>query len=417
MVLDKRFAGLRKIVLAALLLTAFTWCGRVNAAPGPLALGGAPGQSSGLYRVTPGGDLVRIWRDSDAWQCRNIFTWGAPLGQDTLISGERGVVYGVDQEGKIFDTYFDGPVSRFAPLDMTSGLLPRTLALGGDAGGNTGVYGVTASGGIVRAWWSGNAGWKFETVPTWGGKIVPGSLIAGESRVYGVNELGKIIGTYPDAGVIKFGVVEGRTDIVPGLALGGNSKVNTGVYGVTTSGLLARAFWNNGAWAFQTAAAGSPVAAGSLVSAAGSVYGLNAKGQIFNGFVDGGTLKTAAIGNAAGLVPGSLAIAGPTGPFSDIYGVDSQGRLVRTFYMGFLPGATRPQAAAPPIVDQPLPRQPLVSWVSAVVGGVTVAPKSLISGDDGVFGLDVTGRPFAVTLVNGVPTVVYPCPPPSPGAA
>ena len=394
---EKRFSDLRKLAVAALLLTVSMMCGRTDAAPGPLALGGAPGQSSGLYRVTPGGDLTRIWRDGSAWQCLNLAKWGAPLNQD-LISGERGVIYGVNQEGRMIDTYFNGPVSRFATIDVTSGLLPRTLALGGDADGNTGVYGIDARGGIVRAWWSGNPGWKFETVPTWGGRIVPGSLIAGESRVYGVNEFGKIVNTYPDSGVIKFGVIEGRSDLVPGsLALGGSPKANTGVYGVNRSGLLVRAFWNNGAWAFQSISAGSSLVPGSLISGYGWVYGLNTKGQIVLGYVDAsGALKTSLFTTISGLVPGSLALGGPAKTVNDIYGVDAKGQLIRTYYN---------------------PQPPLRRWVSSLVRGVIASPKMLISGDDGVFGLDTTGRPFAVTLVNGVPTVVYPCPLPSPGEA
>src|SRR4051812_28354454 len=107
-------AGRRKTAAAALFLAAFAWCGRLTAATGPLALGGAPGQSSGLYRVTPEGDLVRIWRDGAAWQCRSIFTWGGPLGQDSLVSGQQRVL-GLTQEGKLFNTYLEGPLARFAP--------------------------------------------------------------------------------------------------------------------------------------------------------------------------------------------------------------------------------------------------------------------------------------------------------------
>ena len=54
-----------------------------------------------------------------------LFTLGAAPAQDSLISGQFGTVFGLDQTGKMFDTFFEGRVARYGPIDVTSGIAPR----------------------------------------------------------------------------------------------------------------------------------------------------------------------------------------------------------------------------------------------------------------------------------------------------
>jgi lysophospholipase L1-like esterase len=386
------------------------------AAPGPIALGGVPGANKGFYRITSDGDLLRIWRDSSAWQCHPVFTFGAAPAPDSLVSGQSGAVFGLNQGGTMFNTFFEGQLARYAPIDIAAGIASRSLATGGDS-----IYGVTPGGGIVRAWWDGKPGWRFETVPTFGAPVVAGSLIPGEDRVYGVNTASQLVNTFREGTKVSYGPIEGRNDVVAGsLALGGTAAQNTGVYFVTTSGALGRAFWN-GKWNFQTAAFDTAIAAGSLISSVNSVRGIDAKGRIVNGFVDGGTVKVSVIGSGSGLTPGSLAVGGAVAALSDIYGVDAQGRLVRTFAkvtkIDTGPGTPGNPGTLPTARTLAVPLGPTVTWLTQIVSGVTVAPKSLISGDDGVYGLDSSGQPFAAVLANGSVTVVRPCPQPAAGVA
>jgi len=396
----------------------------LHASPGPIALGGVPGANQGFYRVTSDGDLLRIWRDATAWQCHPVFTFGPTPAQDSLVSGQFGAVFGLDQGGTMFNTFFEGRVARYGPIGVATGIAPRSLAVGGDS-----VYGVTPGGGIRRAWFDGQTGWHVETVPTFGAPVVAGSLISGEDRVYGVNTASQLVNTFKDGTKVSYGPIEGRNDVVASsLALGGTPAQNTGVYFVTTSGALGRAFWN-GKWNFQIAAFDTAIAAGSLISSVNSVRGIDAKGRIVNGFVDGGNVKVSVIGPGSGLTPGSLAIGGAVAPLSDIYGVDGQGRLIRTFARvtkidtgpgtGTGTGTVTPgnpgNLASARIAAVPIDQT--VTWLTQIVSGVTVAPKSLISGDNGVYGLDSGGQPFAAVLANGSVTVVHPCPQPAAGLA
>jgi lysophospholipase L1-like esterase len=375
----------------ALLVVSLLWTVSLWGSQGTLALAGDPGKSMGLYRVTSEGELVRIWRDATKWQCRSIFTWGGAPVPDSLIAGGRGVVFGVNAAGMLYNTYFEGPAARYAPLQLPFTLAPGTLALGGEGEWNAGVFGLTPDGKLARAQWTGKPAWEFTIIPSWGPKIVAGSLIAADDRIYGVNADGQLVNTWISNGVHTFAVIEGRKDLVPrSLAVDGTPRSHQNVYAVNRQGQLVRAYWNNG-WFFQTAAVDGGMTP-YLVSSARGVLGITGKGQLVRATVVNGAISITNIGTVTGgLLPGSLTNGGPISATNDLYATDTQGRLVRVSYGGG-------------------------KWSSAVVNGATVRPRSLIAGDAGIYGVDSANRTFAVAVANGVPSITYPCPVPSPGA-
>ncbi len=270
-----------------------------NVAPASLVMS----NGNGVFGVTTSGGLFRTYW-SGGWQVQSIPTWSGKIVPGSLIAGDgTGVnadVYGVNEHGKIVSTWRNNGVVTYNIIAQTANVAANSLAL---SNGN-GVFGVTTSGGLMRTYWSG--GWQAQPIPTWSGKIVPGSLITGDGsgangNVYGVNEHGKVVGTWLDDGVVTYTIINQTANVAP------NSLVlsaGLGVFGVTTSGGLFRIFYggpNGPGWHVQNiATSGGEIVPESLIAGPGvgsaaTVYGVNEFGKL---------VKTSAL--SGGVIPYSV---------------------------------------------------------------------------------------------------------------
>jgi hypothetical protein len=356
-----------------------------------LALEGSPDDEAGLYVIGPASRLTRVYRERTSWVCRAVPLWAGPLVETSLVSGEQGV-YGFTQKGELFTTYLDHGLARFGLLGQRTDIVPGSQVLGGTSKSNSGLYAVTKDGKLVRSWWMADR-WRFETIPSWGGKIVAGSLISGEMRVIGVTSEGRMFNTYLDGGIVKFGLLGDRTDVVAGsLALGGEAlyDANSGIYAVTTGGELIRGWWANNAWHFETIPSwGGKIVAGSLVSGEMRVYGTTDTGRVFNTYPAGNQIGFGILRDDVTVLPSSLALGGSPRNSKAVYAVDPSFRLLRFWWHGS-------------------------QWAVEPVAGVATMAGSIVSAHHGVFGLDLSGRIFKVSSEGAHYELSFPCPPSSP---
>ncbi len=242
-----------------------------NILPESLALGGAIGKNVGLFSVDSNFELKRAWWWKSTWNWETIATPGVAPG--SLISGEKRVFGVLEDTKEVFNSY---SVNKFAVLPGSpKNIEPGSLALGGTVDENVGLFSVDSNGRLRRAWWANNTwNWKIVTAH----KVVPGSLISGDKKVFGVlKDSGRIFNTY---GVSKFAVLPGSPkDIEPGsLALGGTA----GLFAVNSGYELVRAWWANSKWNWEKPDTGVyRIKPDSLISAKNRIYGLLQDDTVF----------------------------------------------------------------------------------------------------------------------------------------
>ncbi|MCG8462049.1 MAG: hypothetical protein MI919_37675 [Holophagales bacterium] len=293
--------------------------------------------SNGVFGITPAGSLIRKhWTTS--WTTTPIPHWGGDLVVGSLIqgtgTGTAGNVFGVNESGRMFTTYVTGGVVTFALVPGTFDLDPHSLAL---SNGN-GVFGVKTSGELVRAYWAGT-GWANETIPHWGGDLVPSSLLTGggsglAATIYGVNENGQVFTVYNPGSGPTFALIPHTARIHP------DSLVYTdgnGLFGIdAVNGELKHIYWGGGGWNVDTIPHWGPdlepvsLIPGTTTGPNANIYGVNAAGQMFTTYKPGGVVTFAIVPGTSGLDPESLAPTAGKG----VFGVQTDGDLVRSYWTG-----------------------------------------------------------------------------------
>jgi hypothetical protein len=210
-----------------------------------------------------------------------------------------------------------------------------------------------------------------------GSNIVPGSLVGNDydhlPGVYGVTHDEKLVHVKQSGASYTFGVV-GDLDLVgSSLVTVSRSGAAGGVYGVTKNGAIVHATYDYG-WSAQYLPQNARVLPGSLVSADGhasAVLSVNAMGRVVATYQTSlGTIWTAEIPNVFGIVPGSLAYAGPT---AGMVAVDRDGKLIRIWRSG--------SWRAEPIAGNTAAVLPLSTTTGVAYGG-----------DGSVYAIDQHGR-------------------------
>ena len=192
------------LVWAASGSTAVTNTG-VTVVPGSLVAAGP----LGLFGVTPTGDLLQVDTNLVA-TTHNISAMvpGGLHGGSLVWQSTTEELYGVTPDGKLVRLVVNGfanPTNLPAFIEVVPGSLIDGLA--------NHLFGVSGVGDIVRIY-PGNfptVPWLMEVLAQWGGEVVPGSLLTSTTdggRAYGINVNGQIVGTWDDAGTIRYSVVE-----------------------------------------------------------------------------------------------------------------------------------------------------------------------------------------------------------------
>jgi PKD repeat protein len=269
---------------------------------------------------------------------------------------------------------------------------PFSLAIGGAINNNIGVFAVSTSGELYRYYFDSNRNrWEREKVPTAEHRVVAGSLISGEHRVFGVTQGGTVFNARRDGTSIQFHFLlgDGETDIVPGsLALGGEINDNVGVFAVSATGELYRYDFDYGSsrWERKRVPTGTnKIPAGSLISGEHRVYGVTQGGTVFNTWQDKENVRfDFLLGDGeTDIVPGSLALGGtPNGSNTEdgVYAVSTTGGLYR---YDFDYGSSRWE------------RERVPTGTNQIVAG------SLISGEHRVFGVTIAGTVFRAYQERG----------------
>ena len=159
-----------------------------------------------------------------------------------------------------------------------------------------GLYGVTPQGEIVNFGWENNQGWV-QSLPAWGRKAEPGSLVVGDdsTRIFGVDDQGRVVSAWWDDGYFDYMQIQTNEVIVPGsLVWGGSLSTNDvpGLYGENTQGQVVNFRWNgNQGW--YTTVVGQDVVPTSLVLGTGGarLFGVNRQGQMIRLRWRGGQLN------------------------------------------------------------------------------------------------------------------------------
>jgi hypothetical protein len=194
-----------KLVWAASGSTAVTNT-NVTVVPGSLVAAGP----LGLFGVTPTGDLLQVDTTNLVATTHNLNATvpGGLHGGSLVWQSTTEELYGVTPAGQVVRLVVYGyanPTNLPASIEVTPGSLVDGLA--------NHLFGVSPPGDIIRIYPSGTltVPWMTDLMAQWGGEVVPGSLITSSTdggRAYGINVNGQIVGTWDDAGTIRYAIVE-----------------------------------------------------------------------------------------------------------------------------------------------------------------------------------------------------------------
>ncbi len=153
-----------------------------------------------MYAVNVLDELVRMRFDGGSWTTTTLRSpwagnWGGKIHPNSLACGDSRV-FGVNENNKVVTTWNETVVSLQGQDGLT--IVPGSLVELQDAE----LYGVDNQDRMVRfVWTSGGGGWSASFVLSpwsgnWAGKVQPGSIAASPTKVYAVNERGKIVNTW-----------------------------------------------------------------------------------------------------------------------------------------------------------------------------------------------------------------------------
>ncbi len=195
--------------------------------------------------------------------------------------------------------------------------------------GTNGVFGIHDSGSLVRRYWSG-AQWNNDSISTWGGAPIIGSLVQGggvgaHGEVYGVNEYGEVFTTWNNGGEIEYAIIPGTS----GVRIDSLTFTGPGVLYATKKIGLIKIYWSNGWQVDHIPHWGARLVADSLIAgSSGHVFGVNTAGQAFGTWNNGGVTTFALIPGAVDLVSDSLVKS----PSHGIFAVKNDGSLMRFYW-------------------------------------------------------------------------------------
>jgi hypothetical protein len=193
----------------------------------------------------------------------------------------------------------DGDTVRFGFLtpSQSTDIVPGSLALGGNAQNNIGIFAVNNANRLVRYWWEVGYNWHREVIDTEGMEVEAGSLISGARAIYGVTRRGAVFRAFGKGAGTQFELLlpaPTGCDIAPGsLAIGkgqDDPHGEAGLFAVGTNGVFYRYYTDpsTGRWAREKIRTeGHKVVAGSLVSRQLSVYGVTENGRVCETWQDG----------------------------------------------------------------------------------------------------------------------------------
>lgn len=340
----------------------------------------------GVYSVSASYGQAHRARIDSAWT-----TEVATYSENALVPGSliphsffgTPATIGVTIEQKAAFTPLFGGLST---LISTSYFLDSPVVAGSLAVGSPDKsrwFGVTPNGQLVRR------ADNMSTVIS-GQNIVAGSLIgdtyaplvgAQINGVWGVNKSGALLLAWTTANALHPGTyavsVVGNFGLVPGsLATVARTGPAGGVYGVNAAGNIVRHEYAPGTNTSVTSqiAVDANVVPGSLISADGhanALLGVNERGRVIATYqTPSGNLAIGELAGISGIVPGSLAYAGPT---AGVVGVDRDGNLVRIWRDGAW--------HAEPVAGD-----------TAAIFPLTMTPGSEYGGDGTVYAVDRNGR-------------------------
>jgi len=281
--------------------------------PGSLILGTGMdfGEIPGVFGVTTSGQVV-CYRfvveggskgnskttsfsnvQSAHWGRRTVY--GVTVDPGSLVCGDIGI-FGVDLDGRVIQVGDYGDVLIGWPvLSSFSDVVPGSLCWGDsmDSGDFSapGLYGVTTSNDVVNYLdSSGNGNWVRRTTNlVLFDKALPGSLVFGNSYIYGVDPQGSVFSVRQENGDLVYDwILPEFQDVVPGSLCWGTGMFSgddsaPGLYGVIISGKIVNYHWLddvNGCWERRNPVDGGDALAGSLVCGISKMFGVDNQGHI-----------------------------------------------------------------------------------------------------------------------------------------
>jgi hypothetical protein len=250
---------------------------------------------NGVFGTSLAGGLRRVYYGNGGWHVQEIDTRGGDLVPSSLVKGDlvgaSANVYGVNEHGQVATTWATNGQILYALIPGTQGFHPHSLAVT-----DNGVFGTSLAGGLRRVYY-GNGGWHVQEIDTWGGDLVPSSLVKGDlvgasANVYGVNEYGQVVTTWVNNGQISYTIIPGTQGFDPdSLAVTDN-----GVFGTSLAGGLRRVYYSSG-WHVQNISTDGgdlipwSLIKGDLVGTNANVYGINEYDQFATTRVIGGQIS------------------------------------------------------------------------------------------------------------------------------
>ncbi|MBN1280431.1 MAG: hypothetical protein JXA00_02160 [Candidatus Thermoplasmatota archaeon] len=169
--------------------------------PGSLCYGDdtSGSKTPGLYAVTRSGDIVNYRWINNAWERRST-DWGKAVPGSLIAYPAEKTIYGVSPKGCMctIGEITNGNLCYYELLPSYTDIVPGSLCAGKGMWASTipGVYAVTTNGKLVNYRWTTGGCNRREAIEPAGitvGNILPGSLILGEPRIFGVDSEDNLI--------------------------------------------------------------------------------------------------------------------------------------------------------------------------------------------------------------------------------
>jgi hypothetical protein len=281
-----------------------------------LAIGG---EFSGIFSLGADNSLQRF-HYQDGWQVEKIPYYGARPASLAHGSGwEYGKIYGLNQDGQLFATWYDGNQVNYGVIDESHDLLPGSAAHGRERD----VFALALDGSLVHAAYHDR--WVLTNypdiylqrpllplAPSWPEFVL--AALDRDGNLYVLNQ------------AYQLEAVPGAIDLQAGSLV--MSPWGTGLFALDKSGQLMQIRHANAVWQIVTYPRwqGNLISlySGSANSPYGNLYAVNHDGQVLNTWYDGQAIGFGVIAVAAPLQADSLAIND-----KGVFGLNYQGVLTR----------------------------------------------------------------------------------------
>jgi hypothetical protein len=183
---------------------------RTDIVPGSLCYGhstGGPGTAHGLFAVTLDGRVVNYRWTQNGWS-RRTTPWGTVIAGSLMYADA--VIYGVDSSGCLclIREEGDGTLHYYKILDDKKDVVAGSLCWfeSQEADQQQSIFAVTNQGKIVDYRWVDTQWVRRE--PCWGGDAIPGSLVFGDNKIFGIKRHDTMIAAWPDGNCINYSILD-----------------------------------------------------------------------------------------------------------------------------------------------------------------------------------------------------------------